>query len=82
MLREWIAMEHYRYHVVEERPDSPDKEAVLAAIRSSLASLSRYPRIVECKLECWVCLNRHMTPAVVELSNAWQIATQDTKLAA
>jgi hypothetical protein len=41
MISNWIAMEYHRLHVVEKWPDSPRKEANLAAIRSSLASLSR-----------------------------------------
>jgi hypothetical protein len=41
MISDWIAMEYHRLHVVEKWPDSPRKEANLAAIRSALASLSR-----------------------------------------
>jgi hypothetical protein len=41
MLSNWIAMEYHRLHLVEKWPDSPRKEANLAAIRSTLASLSR-----------------------------------------
>mgnify|MGYP001544346772 CR=1 FL=1 len=36
----WISMEHYRLHLVEEWPDSPYKQATLAAIRSAIGSLS------------------------------------------
>jgi len=38
---EWLAMEHYRLHVVEEWPDGPHKHAAMAAIHSTLESLSR-----------------------------------------
>jgi len=41
MISDWIAMEHHRLHLIEKWPDSPRKEANLAAIRSTLASLSR-----------------------------------------
>lgn len=41
MCREWLAMEHYRIHVMEEWPDGPRKEAGLAAARSALESLMR-----------------------------------------
>ena len=36
MFGQWINMEHYRLHCVEEWPASPYMEAVQAAIRSSL----------------------------------------------
>jgi hypothetical protein len=39
MLLEWLAMEHYRIHVMERWPDGPRKEAGLAAARSALGSL-------------------------------------------
>jgi hypothetical protein len=41
-VNQWIAMEHYRLHTVEEWPASPYKDATLAAIYSSLEGLSRY----------------------------------------
>jgi hypothetical protein len=41
MKSQWIAMEHYRLHSVEQWPDGPAKEAALAAIHSSLESLAR-----------------------------------------
>jgi len=37
---EWSAAEHYRSHTVEEWLSSRRKEATLAAIQSSLVSLS------------------------------------------
>ena len=42
LVNQWIAMEHYRLHTVEGWPDSPYKEATLAAIYSSLAGLARF----------------------------------------
>ena len=38
-LEQWIKMEHYRLHCAERWPDSDYKEAVLAAIRSTLNTL-------------------------------------------
>jgi len=38
-LEQWIKMEHYRLHCAKRRPDSGYKEAVLAAIRSTLNTL-------------------------------------------
>jgi len=38
-LRQWVKTEHYRLHCAEEWPDSPYKEAVLAAARSALERL-------------------------------------------
>jgi hypothetical protein len=39
MLRQWINVEHYRLHCVEEWPDSPYKEVVLVAISTALQRL-------------------------------------------
>lgn len=39
MVKRWIAIEHYRMHLVESWPDSDHKQATLAAIRAALASL-------------------------------------------
>ncbi len=54
---QWFKTEHHRLHTIEEWPDSPHKEAALAATRSKLASLARnlpnsHP------LHCELCLNR------------------------
>ena len=38
-LEQWIKTEHYRLHCAERWPDSDYKEAVLAAIRSTLNTL-------------------------------------------
>jgi len=38
-LRQWVKTEHYRLHCAEGWPDSPYKEAVLAAARSVLERL-------------------------------------------
>lgn len=55
---QWFKTEHYRLHVIEEWPDSPHKQAALAAIRSKLASLARnLPREFHWH-DCEICLNR------------------------
>jgi hypothetical protein len=41
MRSEWLAMEHYRIHLMETWPDGPAKEAGLAAARSALESQIR-----------------------------------------
>jgi hypothetical protein len=41
MLSEWLAVEHYRIHVMELWPEGIRKEAGLAAARSALESLAR-----------------------------------------
>jgi hypothetical protein len=38
-LEQWIKVEHYRLHCAEGWPESDYKEAVLAAIRSTLNTL-------------------------------------------
>ena len=60
---EWITMEHYRLHTVEAWPDSPRKNASLAAIHSALAALTRdsHP-----KTECAICSGRSKTRSIFE----------------
>lgn len=48
MRDQWLAMEHYRLHSVEAWPDSPRKEGLLRAIRSTIQSLSRGSEDVGC----------------------------------
>ena len=55
---QWFRTEHHRLHVIEEWPDSPQKQAALAPIRSKLASLARYLPSGSHVLDCEVCLNR------------------------
>ena len=64
----WLASEHHRLHHVEHWPDSPRKQAVIEAIRSSLDSLSRYPRTAEENFICFLCEARKTKTAnVVEM---------------
>ena len=56
---EWSAAEHYRLHTVEEWPGSRRKEATLAAIQSSLVSLSWSAEVAARPIECGICLSRN-----------------------
>ena len=59
---QWMKVEHYRLHCVEEWAESPHKEAVLAAIRSALdrleASSLKTP-------QCMVCASRRAKSVVL-----------------
>lgn len=60
--QEWIAMEHYRLHTVEAWPDSPRKNASLAAIHSALGALladsapRREPSVAQFPSRVWLPL--------------------------
>jgi hypothetical protein len=60
MMDQWLAMEHYRLHTVEEWPDGPLKQGALAAIRASLESLLRSGAK---PIDCTTCLcqRRHLS---------------------
>ncbi len=55
---QWLTTEHNRLHVVEEWADGPAKDAALAAIRSTLASLLRNAPVDMHLPLCEVCLGR------------------------
>ena len=81
-IAQWMKMEHYRLHVVEEWPDSPHKKAVLAAIRSTLGRLQTdLPSGFELP-RCIVCSSRRAGSAVLEFPSASQIAPSITRRAA
>lgn len=61
MKEQWLAMEHYRLHSVEEWPDGPHKQAALAAIRSTLNSLTRNGVGEASRSECYICRSRQKT---------------------
>lgn len=58
MLSDWISMEHYRLHVVENLPDSHLKQATISAIHSSLARLGQDPHSLAGSAECLICSSR------------------------
>ena len=55
MHRDWLAMEHYRLHVIEHWPEGPEKTARLAAVRATLESLARTAPGAEPAFECATC---------------------------
>ncbi|PYT16268.1 MAG: hypothetical protein DMG59_10935 [Acidobacteria bacterium] len=81
MQNQWLAMEHYRLHTVEEWPDGPRKRTTLAAIRSSLESLSRYQQ-AGTDAACDICRNRKKNSTVSAFSQNWRIAVERANLAA
>jgi hypothetical protein len=62
MKDQWLAMEHYRLHTVEQWPDGPHKQGALAAIRASLESLIRSGAM---PIDCHDCLSRKYHLSVV-----------------
>jgi hypothetical protein len=56
----WLAVEHYRIHVMELWPDGPRKEAGLAAARSTLWSLAR-TKPEGSSFTCMTCASRPQT---------------------
>jgi len=75
MHRQWIAMEHYRMHSIENWPDSPYKKAVLEAIHSTLESLRANSPVSLEKPQCVICASKTLefarglrdTPALTKL---------------
>jgi len=67
--REWIQVEHYRFHLVEDWAESPYKEATLAAIRSSLQSLQSDPSDRMAASECSICRERGTSISASSLEN-------------
>ena len=53
----WLAMEHYRLHLMEQWRDGPVKEAGLAAARWALAGLERSVP-ARTRFVCNVCATR------------------------
>ena len=56
--QEWIQMEHYRFHYVEDWAESAYKRAILAAIRSSLRSLLPASGDLALASQCSICRQR------------------------
>jgi len=63
MITDWIAMEHYRLHVVENWPDGPRREATLTAIHSKLASFGKQSHVTTGARDCSICSSRARTVA-------------------
>ena len=66
MHRDWLAMEHYRLHLIERWPDSPRKVAGLAAVHSTLESLAQTAPESEPPFECATCLSERCKARLVQ----------------
>ena len=79
MRSEWLAMEHYRIHLMETWPDGPAKEAGLAAARSALESLVHaMPKGLS--FTCATCARRRK--AVIVMSSTPRVLSLPLKRAA
>jgi len=57
---EWLAVEHYRIHLMELWPDGPRKEAGLAAARSAIESMGCMR--ARSSFRCATCATRRSRP--------------------
>lgn len=64
MKDQWLAVEHYRLHTVEQWPEGPHKEGALAAIRSSVESLIRSGAR---PVDCHICIGHPRRSNVIEM---------------
>jgi hypothetical protein len=80
-LEQWIRMEHYRLHFAERWPDSDYKEAVFAAIRSTMKTLEAACETPVEESLCTVCTSRQAA-RVLELPSRSRELPSITRLAA
>ena len=78
MFHEWFGQEHHRLHIVEEWPEGPQKEAVLASIRSKLDSLLA-GRSEDQLPQCLVCLGRRASVCVPIEAKKFHIETESSR---
>jgi hypothetical protein len=78
----WINVEHYRLNCVERWPDSDYKEAVLAAIHSTLKTLEAASAVPVEQRRCVLCASRQAPAAVLEMPSRSQSPIASTRLAA
>ena len=64
MYTEWLAIEHYRLHLMEEWPEGARKDAGVAAARSALNSLERTAPVNSAVFECAICSGRSAATGV------------------
>ena len=81
-LEEWIRVEHYRLHCAERWADSDYKEAVLAAIRSTLNTLRAASLAPVEQPRCMVCASLRAPALVLELPSRSPSPAAITRLAA
>lgn len=67
MLRDSLAMEHYRMHTMEQWPESPRKAAGLAAVRSTIEALEKTAPGGTPDFVCAECLCGHSSANIVVL---------------
>jgi hypothetical protein len=58
MVRTWLAVEHYRIHLIENWPDGARKKASLASALSALAALERSAPLEASEFVCEICESR------------------------
>ena len=81
-LEQWIKVEHYRLHCAEQWPESDYKEAVLAAIRSTLKTLETTSLAPGEQPRCMVCASLQRPAVVLELPSRSERSSAITRLAA
>ena len=81
-LEQWIEVERYRLHCTERWPESDYKEAVLAAILSTLKTLEATSLASAAQPRCMVCASLQSPSVVLELPPRLQSPTPITRLAA
>jgi hypothetical protein len=81
-LEQWIKVEHYRLDCAERWPESDYKEAVLAAIHSTLKTLEPTPLEPVEQPRCMVCTSLQTPAVVLELPSRSQSPAAITRLAA
>jgi len=81
-IEQWVKFEHYRLHCAEEWPDSDYKEAVLAAIHSTLKTLEATSLAAVEQPRCMLCASRQGASGIVELTSKSQSPITRTLLAA
>jgi hypothetical protein len=81
-LEQWIKVEHYRLHCAERWPESDYKEAVLAAIHSTLKTLEATSLTPFEQPRCMVCASLRAPALVLELPSRSQSPAAITRLAA
>ena len=79
---QWIRMEHYRLHCVEEWPDSSLKDATLTSIRSALQRLETVSTAAVEPAQCMVCASRKTKSVVLQLPSRSTGSPAITRLAA
>jgi len=79
---QWIRMEHYRLHCVEEWPDSSHKDATLISIRSALQRLETASTAAVEPAQCMVCASRKTKSVVLQVPSRPTGSPAITRLAA